>query len=864
MAHVLEEKERTKDVILEENVSFKELFLPQHILDGLEYHNFKKPSPIQLKSIPVGRCGFDLIVKSKSGTGKTVVFSVIALESVNLQNDAPQVLILGPTREIAVQIQEVLQNLGQFMKGLRVQYFIGGTPVESDKLNCSDCHIAVGAPGRIKHLIKDGHLRTTSIRLFVLDEADKLMESSFENDINEIYNLLPDKKQMITTSATYPNDLEEFLSRYMLSPTHVTAELESPLLLGLKQFVKPMKRCNTVAVQMKNKNEALLKLLAYVSFTQCLIFSNFQTRAESISNYLNQHGWDSTFISAAQSQKDRLGALASLKDFKCRIMLSTDLVARGIDASSVDLVINYDVPVDTMTYLHRMGRAGRYGSSGVCITMAFEDNEMKVLRNIIGAIGGVNLSIPVLPDVENISLDLLKLDTNTLEFIHGSISTEVGKNIDFKSQVFEMKNTTNKNKSCNKEKKKAKQELLDEESVLNILDESKSNTNKDENMDIKLLLESMAKGSMQISSTEIHEKNTEIDTKLLLQSLAKGSPELTKSTETKLDETQDILQQLASGDFYKKRKRPELDKSPNSIENQKEKCQPIENIFFKNRALLSVSKMLYDSQTEPDKDDMASVDQYLNILKEEENIDVQNFLIDSTKQDISNVGNPCTSQNLTTNKTMENIFEIGYEYAVNPNAPHWLKCLPESEIKKLEDLHISEEQEENLEWEDEDDDFDEDCEINEESTVDCVPRTVKDLANDPNYSFMKWVPVKKNQKPSYYNETNNDCVLFNRNDTNMEEEFECPEEEIEQYQRNETFMYDSSHQNHTRDYSSYMDQCSNQLWQNGLNFNNAQEFDNWFHNNWQQQVNSVRSYIQQNIYVEEMNRYQRSHNYYNN
>ncbi|KAJ8912037.1 hypothetical protein NQ315_000530, partial [Exocentrus adspersus] len=229
-----------------------------------------------------------IIVKSKSGTGKTLVYSIIGLETVDVKKNQTQVLILAPTREIAVQTQGVLTSIGRDFKGLKVESFIGGLPLAEDKEKCKSCHIAVGAPGRVKHLIADGILKPHSIRLLVFDEVDKLMESSFLSDINDIFNSLPDRKQVITTSATYPNELNTFLCKYMLSPTFIEVENDTPLLLGLKQYVKTTKPYTNAVQEIQCKNEEILKLLRDVSFVQCLIFTNYQTRAESISNFLNQ------------------------------------------------------------------------------------------------------------------------------------------------------------------------------------------------------------------------------------------------------------------------------------------------------------------------------------------------------------------------------------------------------------------------------------------------------------------------------------------------------------------------------------------------------------------------------------------------
>lgn len=237
-----------------------------------------------------------------------------------------------------------------------VESFIGGFPVEKDIPRLRQCHIAIGSPGRVKALIESKHLKTTSIRLFILDEADKLLDQTIQPDINQIYHYLPARKQVIAASATYPNELDSFLENYMHAPTHVTAYSDSAsatMLLGLRQFVSVVQRHSNVMAQMKIKTADLERLLSGVPFTQCIVFFNYQVRAESISNNLNQKGWNTKFITAAQGQKERNKVIGELKELKCRILLSSDLTARGVDAANVDLVINYEVPFDTSTYLHR-------------------------------------------------------------------------------------------------------------------------------------------------------------------------------------------------------------------------------------------------------------------------------------------------------------------------------------------------------------------------------------------------------------------------------------------------------------------------------------------------------------------------------
>ncbi|NXH82150.1 DDX20 helicase, partial [Edolisoma coerulescens] len=354
---------RTRDVLVPGGPSdFGSLLLSPPVLAGLEAAGFHRPSPVQLKAIPLGRCGLDLIVQAKSGTGKTCVFATIALDAVLLESPATQILILAPTREIAVQIHAVITTIGIKMEGLECHVFIGGTPLSQDKSRLKKCHIAVGSPGRIKQLIELDYLSTASVRLFILDEADKLLEEgSFQAQINWIYSSLPASKQMLAVSATYPESLAAALTRYMREPTFVRLNPTDPGLLGLKQYYKIVNSHPLPHKTFEEKTQHLQELFSKIPFNQALVFSNLHSRAQHLAEILTSRGFPAECISGNMNQNQRLDAMAKLKQFHCRVLISTDLTSRGIDAEKVNLVINLDVPLDWETYMHRIGRAGRFG-----------------------------------------------------------------------------------------------------------------------------------------------------------------------------------------------------------------------------------------------------------------------------------------------------------------------------------------------------------------------------------------------------------------------------------------------------------------------------------------------------------------------
>lgn len=263
-----------------------------------------------------------------------------------------------------------------------------------DRKKLQKCKCIVGTPGRIVHLIKNNVLNTSKIRVVVLDEIDKLLTGSFTADIDFIFNSLPKKKQVIGSSATYDKSVEIAMNDYMKNPIGVTPRREAPVLLGVKQFVYDLEGENLKQMQeMHQKVKVVASILSTVPFKQCLIFSSSQQRAESYSNYLSNEGWPCEVIMGSQEQSTRLDIFKKFKDFKCRILVATDLMARGIDSENVNLVINLEVPNESALYLHRIGRCGRFGSHGIAVTLVHNNFELIKFRKLLGSIGGSEMKV---------------------------------------------------------------------------------------------------------------------------------------------------------------------------------------------------------------------------------------------------------------------------------------------------------------------------------------------------------------------------------------------------------------------------------------------------------------------------------------
>jgi ATP-dependent RNA helicase DDX20 len=223
---------RSHDVDIEEKVEFNSLIQNEQLLFGLKKSGYETPSPIQLKAIPLGRLGIDLIAQAKSGTGKTVVFGVITLETINANLKKPQAILIAPTREIVVQIRDVIRNLAQFMKNIKCEAFIGGLSLESDYQNLMDCQILVCTPGRLISLLRENKLSAQYIKLIVFDEADKLMSDTFLPQIDFIHKKVVNMHQTIAFSATFTKELLSSLSNYLKSPQTIQLTEGVPVLQG--------------------------------------------------------------------------------------------------------------------------------------------------------------------------------------------------------------------------------------------------------------------------------------------------------------------------------------------------------------------------------------------------------------------------------------------------------------------------------------------------------------------------------------------------------------------------------------------------------------------------------------------------------
>lgn len=322
----------------------------------------------------VHRKGHDVIAQAQSGTGKTATFSISALQKLDQNLKACQALILAPTRELAQQIQKVVVAIGDFMN-IECHACIGGTSVRDDmKALQEGPQIVVGTPGRVQDMIQRRVLKTDNMKMFILDEADEMLSRGFTEQIYDIFQLLPQSTQVVLLSATMPQDVLEVTTKFMRDPVRILVKKDELTLEGIKQFY--------IAVEKEDwKLDTLSDLYETVTITQAVIFCNTRRKVDWLTDKLTSRDFT---VSAMHGDMDQTQRDLIMKEFRSgssRVLIATDLLARGIDVQQVSLVINYDLPANRENYIHRIGRGGRFGRKGVAINFVTAD-DVRMMREI--------------------------------------------------------------------------------------------------------------------------------------------------------------------------------------------------------------------------------------------------------------------------------------------------------------------------------------------------------------------------------------------------------------------------------------------------------------------------------------------------
>jgi len=354
--------------------NFDNLGLQEDLLRGIYAYGFEKPSAIQQRAIMPLVKGHDIIAQAQSGTGKTATFTIGILQRLDFSFPDCQALILAPTRELAQQIQKVVVALGDYL-GAKCHACIGGTRVSDDisKLR-NGVHIVVGTPGRVYDMLCRQVLRPDRIKLFILDEADEMLSRGFKDQIYDIFQALPPRVQVGLFSATMPSEALEITERFMREPVRILVKRDELTLEGIKQFYISVDREEW-------KLDTLCDLYDTLNITQAVIFCNTRRKVDYLTDKMRAREFTVSSTHGDIGQKERDVILNEFRTGSSRVLITTDLLARGIDVQQVSLVINYDLPRNLENYIHRIGRSGRFGRKGVAINFVTQE-DIRALRDL--------------------------------------------------------------------------------------------------------------------------------------------------------------------------------------------------------------------------------------------------------------------------------------------------------------------------------------------------------------------------------------------------------------------------------------------------------------------------------------------------
>jgi ATP-dependent RNA helicase len=348
--------------------------LKEDLLRGLFAFGFEKPSAIQQRALIPIIDGRDMIAQAQSGTGKTSTIAITSCQRVNVRDNNVQVLVLSPTRELAIQTEKVVLAIGDFMN-IKAHACIGGKSISDDirKLEAG-VHVVSGTPGRVFDVINRKALNTRYIKNLVLDEADEMLSKGFKEQIYDVYRYLPPETQVVLVSATLPHDVLEMTHKFMTDPVLVLVKRDELTLEGIKQFF--------VAVEREEwKFDTLIDLYDSLTITQAVIFCNTRKKVEWLVDKMRQNNFTVSCMHGEMKQIERDAIMNEFRAGSTRVLITTDVWARGLDVQQVMLVINYDLPNNRENYIHRIGRSGRFGRKGVSISFVRND-DVRILRDI--------------------------------------------------------------------------------------------------------------------------------------------------------------------------------------------------------------------------------------------------------------------------------------------------------------------------------------------------------------------------------------------------------------------------------------------------------------------------------------------------
>ena len=344
--------------------TWEDLELPETLLRGIYSYGFERPSPIQQKAIKPIMMGRDIIAQAQSGTGKTATFSIGALSKIDMEKNATQVLILSPTRELTSQTSKVITSLGNMLENskkenLRVQTVFGGSNYEekSSFSNKNTPHVICGCPGRVYDMMRRDKISIKTIKLVILDEADEMLSAGFKEQVYNIFQYFNNDIQVALFSATLPESIRPLIDKIMRNPIEISVKTEMLTLEGIAQYY--------IAVDDDRQKYATLKhMFSVAKLSCCIIYCNSVKRVSDLYEAMKEDEFPVCCIHSGMDTSARATAFNQFKTGVTRVLISSNVTARGIDIQQVSVVINFDVPKCVHTYLHRIGRSGRWGRKG--------------------------------------------------------------------------------------------------------------------------------------------------------------------------------------------------------------------------------------------------------------------------------------------------------------------------------------------------------------------------------------------------------------------------------------------------------------------------------------------------------------------
>ncbi|KAK5082341.1 DExD/H-box ATP-dependent RNA helicase dhh1 [Lithohypha guttulata] len=353
-------RQQTEDVTATKGLEWEELYIKRELMMGIFEAGFEKPSPIQEEAIPVALTGRAILARAKNGTGKTAAFVIPTLERINPKKPKTQALLLVPTRELALQTSQVCKTLGKHL-GINVMVSTGGTGLRDDIIRLGEpVHIIVGTPGRVLDLASKGIADLSECSTFVMDEADKLLSPEFTVVIEQLLKFHPKDRQIMLFSATFPVIVKSFKDKHLRNPYEINL-MDELTLRGITQYY--------AFVEEKQKVHCLNTLFSKLQINQSIIFCNSTNRVELLAKKITDLGYSCYYSHARMLQQARNKVFHDFRAGACRNLVCSDLLTRGIDIQAVNVVINFDFPKNAETYLHRIGRSGRFGHLGLAINL---------------------------------------------------------------------------------------------------------------------------------------------------------------------------------------------------------------------------------------------------------------------------------------------------------------------------------------------------------------------------------------------------------------------------------------------------------------------------------------------------------------